>query len=492
MPLSKTISFVIDFLQNLPSIMSFLQLIFFILFALFLGRIAVSGYRSYTPKHVKLLLKLPLGTMALFSGFFLSSILPGTGLGKISEIFQIEIVLYSIISSLVLLLGLHLLSKNLPNPHGIKKLIEKLSKTRKTKVITPSFIAGACIIALLSFISLSIFPGFPNIQERFYNEIGMTPEEISSLLSIAESQPGNSQFRTLILAASFINNILPIVLPGVQAIIYISFILFFGWLSTLTLPEYYPRGIRLATRLATGFFSLICGIAISAYITLSDIEIVENILEIMQINVLIAGIIASSITAVAVFLITRNIVHRSGIKTFLKKMKKKLREAEDREAGIKRKPLLRRPSMLIGMMLVILIACFGVTGLSKIPSTGNKIDEMLASSGTSREELISQLELLEEHFALMEAMNETGKASECPPLLDVFLENSDTILSGKLERYEDSRIQNIISQATKSRVISMFKLTYKDKDVVLGVTENKDVCLVHKQALCECMKIPEV
>ena len=233
-----------------------------------------------------------------------------------------------------------------------------------------------------------------------------------------------------------------------------------------------------------------CGIGISPYVTLSNIEIVETILEIMQINILIAGIITSSITAIAVFLITRNIVYSNGIKTFLKKMKKKLREAERKKTKIKGKPLLKRPPMLIGMILVILIACFGVIGVSKIPDTSNKIDEILASSGTSREELISQLKILEQHFALMEVMNETNESSECPPLLDVFMENSDIILSGKLKRYEDSQIQNIITQATNSKILSMFNLTYKGKNIILGITENRYICLVHKPVSYTHLTLP--
>jgi len=496
MSLSSIIAFMTGFLEGLPEIFSFIGLVAILFLALFYGRIAVAGYRSYLQKPLRLCLKVFLGFLALFSALSLSKLLPSISALPFLQALKLELFLLGMIVSFVLLVSMLLISKNLPNERGLRRAIEKLNSRiasagrTKDALKKPATLAGLLIIILLLAFSL---PGirYEDLGKRIYSEMGTSPAEIDNLLSLAGSLQGASgqNLENAISLASLANSILPSILPAVQILVYIFFSLgIFGWIaiSGMTMPL--TRLQNLGLRLGTGFLSLTGGLSFSQYITLSQNPYADAVLEMMQMKLLIAGVATSILIGMAMFLISLNIFSRSAAQNEKERYEKKLKELKPEGT-----PLLRRPIMIAGLAIVIALLVVIPLGYSGLPDFSSDADKAFLSFGISRQDIISQLKAVQSQAELLDSrLNATALPEECPSLMSVLIANSDKLMSGNLSPYSDQNAKALLERVSGESVNAMFSLAYEGKSVIIGYTDNGKICSVIGNTFCECIDAKDI
>ena len=498
MPLSSIISFITGVLENLPEILFYIQSLTFLFLILFFGRLSITGYRSYIPAWLRLSLKPALGFISLLASFFLSSLLTADLFLPGMDALQIDTVGAGIATSLLLMLSMFLISRNIPNTSGVQKAIESLSsrleRARKSKnsILNPTALAGLVIILALAATSFFTFPGYPNLADKIYSEMGTTPEEIDSLLSLASNVPGvRSGASGAISIAAVANRLLPTLLPVVQNIAYIFLSLgLFGWVATLGLRTRLPRSQRALLRAASGFFSLFVGISLSQYITFSSNPYTEAVLEIMQFHVIAGGLLASVVTGIAIFLISLNLFSIPGLEAEIEKLRRKLDSARSMQ---KNGSAFKRPSMIAGLSILIIMMLLALPGLGSVPDISSSMDNAFVEMGMSRQEIISQLKTFQSQASLVDSyLNQSGLPEGCPSLADVFLANSQDILSGKLTTYVGQEAKSVMESGSGENISAMFVLDYENQKVVIGYTETGRICSTVSGVFCECLDINEL
>jgi len=501
MSVSNILGFMIEFLENSSVIITYLQIVGYVMLILLFGKICTAGYRNYIPYWTRLYLRAVLGFLVLFSGISISNLVYAhLEHNRLVSLSRIDIIAGCLLSTTVITLAVYLISRNIPNTNGIKKAIEKLearlSRARKSpkglraKLRNPVILLGTAIIIAISVFSALNFR-YVNLADKVYSELGTSHEEVSLLLNTAKtySSANSGVSPDMIELAAFINNMLPVVLPLVQGVAYLFFALIFGWICMTGYVTKSPRPVRAALRLGLGFLSLFCGIALSPWIVFSDIHTVQAVLEMLQLNVLVAGVISSIIIGIGVFLISVNIFNISGIKKSIKEFREKLKKAKEREG---KKPFYLQTTSVIGITLLLGLIIFSAVNFSGFPDMPARFDEAISYAGIPKEDLINQMKFLRHQSMEMEkTMNRSEVSGECPDLYDVLLTNYETLLKGELTPYNNSDVQSLIESGSGAGVIGMFELDYRNQRVILAVTTDKRICLATAELFCGCMNIPE-
>jgi len=171
-----------DLLRSLPEIVQVVQIITYFFFVLFLGSIAMKGYRGYANLIIATGARIGLGFAALLAGVTLSGVIPFLNEG-LYKTFQINMIVFGVISSVILLVFVRMITFNIFDIQGMKNKIkylqEKLSKVQNIngKKLHPISIAGIALLAGFIAFSFIFFQGFPNIIK----DMGLNPEDLNSM-----------------------------------------------------------------------------------------------------------------------------------------------------------------------------------------------------------------------------------------------------------------------------------------------------------------------
>ncbi len=188
-----------DFLGALLSVLPLLQYFVFFVFTLTYGRIAVIGYRTHSPWFVKVLVFFGTGLFSLFCGISLSGIIvsgadPVTNLLKI---LMLDVFASGLVCSVIVALGVFLISRNIYNTKGIKKSIENLEERLKKaehasetplarRLAGPTMTAGCVLLFGLLAYSFMNFHGVPTYSDRVSSAIGIPLEDLQGLAGSVE------------------------------------------------------------------------------------------------------------------------------------------------------------------------------------------------------------------------------------------------------------------------------------------------------------------
>jgi len=185
-----------SFLTNIPMIFEQLQVIillsdimFYVVGILFFGSIARKGFRGYLNFTFSFGLRVVTGLISMVGGIALRVYFPQLSAG-IFQIFNADILAGALVSSIILLIGLYLISFRLFNLNALEKLKDKIEerikKAKKMKKIKrgpkdPVKIIGIAIIIGLVAFSLINLKELPLASDGFLSFIGMSREEFTGL-----------------------------------------------------------------------------------------------------------------------------------------------------------------------------------------------------------------------------------------------------------------------------------------------------------------------
>lgn len=179
--------------ENLPELLQTVQIITYVLLALFFGSIVVLGFRVYAPFWKKLLLRVGFGFLSLFSGIAISPFVPVQD-NIIARMMQLDIIIGGVVSSVIFAISLFLISNGLSSVDTLRRAIERLHERLrkeqakpkpKNKLSSPYFLAGIVLIALFLLFSAANFRGIPSMEQNILSEFGITAEDLASISDIA-------------------------------------------------------------------------------------------------------------------------------------------------------------------------------------------------------------------------------------------------------------------------------------------------------------------
>lgn len=180
-----------QFISQLPSILFIGEILFYVLFLLFLGSISVIGFRGFAGMWKMLFIRIGSGAVSLLCGIslapFFSKIIPLKGI--IMDLFMLDLIIASVFSALILLFALYIISKQMDSKKAIQKKIASLQERLKnTKDVSPKpfmkrplVVAGILVIIALLVASLINFESFPNYYEKVFESFGLDIDDLAEL-----------------------------------------------------------------------------------------------------------------------------------------------------------------------------------------------------------------------------------------------------------------------------------------------------------------------
>lgn len=191
--------------QMLPTMLSFAQILIYIVAILFFGSIAIWGYRGFLTRARRLLLRIVLGAICIVTGVAIASLMPLDN--ALLKLLQLDSFIGMLVSSIVLLVALKLMTLNVPYSTVIRerircleeKLAERKDKDAKMpedRLRHPATIIGlALFLGFLGF-SLLNFHGFPDMKQNIFSTLGISESDMNKI-NDAFSQYMNSPLANL-------------------------------------------------------------------------------------------------------------------------------------------------------------------------------------------------------------------------------------------------------------------------------------------------------
>lgn len=170
----------------LPQVFQYIQVIGYIVMAMFFGSIAMRGWKGYLPWYMNLAARFGVGFICLFVGISIGPLITALRTGMLS-IFQLDLITVGVISSIMISVALYLISSK--SRAAVVSLRKHLEKTQEkiTKLghppkgmTTEKWIGVAIIIALVAIAAIS-FKGFPeNPTAEIFRSMGL-PEDVATM-----------------------------------------------------------------------------------------------------------------------------------------------------------------------------------------------------------------------------------------------------------------------------------------------------------------------
>ena len=189
-------------LNEMPQIITGLQIVFYIVLILGFGSIIIKGYRGYMHPVVSFLARVGFGFVALVCALGIANIIPIFIENDFYVMIQqllINPIVGVIVSTAVMTVSVYLISHNMFNVTGMKKGIEKLQAklnhaeevlAKGVKRVEPVRIVGAVVLVAFIVIALLNFQGFPSMSDELFAFMGVTPEDIQELSQYVDNIGG--------------------------------------------------------------------------------------------------------------------------------------------------------------------------------------------------------------------------------------------------------------------------------------------------------------
>lgn len=336
---------------------------------------------------------------------------------------------------------------------------------------------------------------------------------------------------------------LPLILLATQIMMYVFFAWFFGSIVIKGYRRHLSFPIKIVSVFGLGFISLIAGIAFS---TISPI-LNEEIFKLLQINIMVNGLIASIILAISLYSLSyKN--RPSSSKVMIEKLKMKVSELEEllmknkakyiseSEAQSSAESLLKGykavkaslndneweilltkgkrgakvildawdgevkkvihprsimnflyPARIIGIGIIVCFLVFSLLNFQGFPTMSEGFSNLF---GMSPEELSSVFGSMGEglpSFGILEQQVPEG----CVSALAIFSKLGPQLADEQFLKdhlYTNSEMKNIIEQNAQASVMTMFKIDYEGKEIVMAFTDNARVCHTTDGKFCGCIE----
>lgn len=253
---------------------------------------------------------------------------------------------------------------------------------------------------------------------------------------------------------------LPLLVFILQTVGYLFLAMFFGSIAIKGYRGYANVFLKYGIRLGLGFIALIGGISFSNLLPFFT----DSFFKTFQIDLIIYGFISSFIVLLTVYMITFNIFNIEGIRRQIENLQRKLEKTKD----IRGKKLA--PISVVGIIILVVFIAFSLFFFRGFP---NVLDEL----GLNAEELESMAQQIEN-------LNIANLPAGCISLITLTQEfGPEGLVSAP---HTDAAAQALIEAQSGSTVKQTYLVTYNGKDVIIGVTENGQICTVTNNQFCEC------
>ncbi len=337
---------------------------------------------------------------------------------------------------------------------------------------------------------------------------------------------------------------LPQMLLLAQVAMYVVLSWIFGSFAFRGMKRRMPFALKLAALFGAGFLCLIAGSGLRSYMPFLR----GTLLDLLQLDLLIGGLIASLAMAAAFYLITRSRGAESDSMTIRKleervkllegfMVKNKipvLKEDEVRRTAetlvpgftarqvslkgtdweiilekdgkkaavvfdaytgdvkaVERPEGKINPLMLVGVAIIICLAVFSLLSFKGFPS----ITEGIASMMGMNEDQFSSL------------MGSTNMPDGCVATVRIVMSQGISVIGGQ-DMLTDDSAKDVIESATGRSVMLMYNTDYEGKSYIISITlpqemnmtgisndeimQNAEICTSTSEALCDCIKLPEL
>ncbi len=201
-----------DTIGSFPIILNFIPIVWNIVYLstiLTTSWVIMKGFRGYLTWHMKLLVRIGLGSLALLCTISLVNLLPVMGSGILKYVFNIiNFFAAGVISTIILTVSVFLISNKIYNIKEMENSMNKLrnkimkaksvekdfsGKSRFRRLLRPINLSGIVVLTVLLLIALSSFRGFPdhtkNVQDAIaetLSEQGVNSEMLKAFCSFME------------------------------------------------------------------------------------------------------------------------------------------------------------------------------------------------------------------------------------------------------------------------------------------------------------------
>lgn len=253
---------------------------------------------------------------------------------------------------------------------------------------------------------------------------------------------------------------LPEVLSTVQIIVYVGLIFFFGSIAVMGFRTYTHWYIRLLIRIALGFLALISGIALSPFIPFFT----GPIYEMLQLDLIVSGIIASIILGISLYLISFSSFNIPGIEKKISSLKNKLEDAKSKEPTN-----ITKGIQIGGIVLLAAFLILSIVNFRGFPSISERISSLLPEQFR---DILSGFEDL---------------SNECGETAAILARHQDELTD--LNLYENEFLKQEIESKTGSSVSQMVSTVLENKTIVIAITESGKNCYATETELCICASL---
>ncbi len=292
--------------------------------------------------------------------------------------------------------------------------------------------------------------------------------------------------------AGLIQN-LPVIMPWMQAVIYIFLILFFGSIAIRGYKGYLSGLIHFLLRVGSGFVCLVTGIGLSPLLPI----ISENtILKITQVDLIIGGIISSIVLLISLYIITLRFPRTLVVKKRIEKLQEKLAKTKDRQPSSRKVD----PFMIIGAVIIIVFLAVSLMNfrgfpdmtsdlLSQLGITPEEFSQMGAllggagGTGGGLEGLLPEGVVIEGGKPLAEQSQACMSAMLVMASIQNQLQDPEFLMS---HSYSNNAIKSMIERESGKTVVQMFRVTEGGRDVIIAMTEDMFSCIATSSELCMC------
>jgi len=255
---------------------------------------------------------------------------------------------------------------------------------------------------------------------------------------------------------------LPTLLNVMYIIGYVFFILFLGSISIRGYRGYMHFTLRFLLRIGLGAAALIAGMGLSEFLPIIN----SGIYRTFQLHVLAGGIISSVILMGCVYMISYNILNIQGIKNRISRLQEMLQRAGSIQGKQKLTPI-----SIIGIVILVAFLLFTIINFKGFP---NALEDL----GLTEADLSS---LADE----IEAITGKNLPEGCITITELSREFGLGLLS---EEFNDTEARSLMETNYGRSVSKTYRVTYRDKNIILGVTEDGGLCSVINNKFCECIR----
>jgi hypothetical protein len=267
---------------------------------------------------------------------------------------------------------------------------------------------------------------------------------------------------------------LPVILDTLQTVTYVLLIFFFGSIAILGFRIYAPFWKKILIRVLFGALSLFSGVAIAGFMPLPD----NILIELIQLDVLVGGVVASIIFAVSLFILCKAISSEETLKRAIEKMQNALKKEQSRP---KPKNGFSNPYFLAGVVIIALFLIFSAANFTGFPSFQESLMSTMGMTPDDFESLGTVLDNVKD-VEMPEGLAEMP--NECYDLLSAVGRSPESM--NELSDYTNQQLKTVIEQGAGDTVVDMKHTAVEGSTVVIAITQTGKTCIATETDLCIC------